>query len=70
MVTLRVELIGDRVGVLLDEAARASLNVAVGDSVSLRPAAEETLAPKEIGDDGRHERGRAFLKRYRRALGL
>jgi hypothetical protein len=70
MISLRVELVGDRVGILLDDAARNGLGVAVGDFVELRaaPAEQPVLASAEVGDDGRHARGRAFLRRYRRTL--
>ena len=66
MLKLKVELIGDRVGVVLDDATRAVLNVKVGDVIALRRTAQGELVVEsaEVGDDGRHQRGRAFLKRY------
>jgi hypothetical protein len=66
MISLQVELIGDRVGVILDEGARAALNVQVGDRVTVASTAQAEA--RDIDDDGRHQRGKAFLKRYRRSL--
>jgi hypothetical protein len=70
MTTARLERIGDRVGLILDEAACADLNVREGDVVHLHRTPEGALAVDGPDSDyeSRHERGRAFLKRYRRNL--
>ncbi|HEY3694994.1 hypothetical protein [Phenylobacterium sp.] len=70
MITLQLEVVGDRVGIILDEAARAALNAEAGDHVHLRRTPEGELTLERAGADyqDRHERSRAFLKRYRRSL--
>ena len=70
MATARLEKIGDKVGLILDEAACAALNAREGDVVHLRRTAEGelTLDGPDADYESRHERSRAFLKRYRRIL--
>jgi hypothetical protein len=71
MIALKLEHVGDRVAIFLDDEARAALHVVVGDTVQLYRSAEGAViveAPS-LGFDGRHERGRAFLKRYQKSLG-
>jgi len=70
MITVQLERIGDRVGLILDEAACAALNAREGDLVHLRltPEGGLTLEGPDADYDSRHGRGRAFLRRYRRAL--
>ena len=71
MIALKLERVGDRLGVILDETARAELRAEVGETVYLLRSAEGGLVaevPEAGQDDGRHERGRAFLKRYQKTL--
>jgi hypothetical protein len=70
MITLQLETVGDRLGVMLDAAACAALNLQVGDHVHLRrtPEGELTLELAGAAYEERHGRGRAFLRRYRRSL--
>lgn len=70
MIALKLEQVGDR----LDETARAELKAKAGDNVYVQrsPQGElflETHEAAQEADDGRHERGRAFLKRYQKTLG-
>jgi hypothetical protein len=70
MTTARLEQIGDRVGLILDDEACAALQANVGDIVHLRrtPEGELVLDGPDADYDSRHGRGRAFLKRYQRSL--
>lgn len=67
MIALKLEQVGDRLAVVLDEAACAALHAKAGDTLLLQNASE--AEPQDVGFDSRHERGRAFLKRYQRNLG-
>jgi hypothetical protein len=69
MATARLEKIGDKVGLILDEAACAALDARIGDTVQISrtvPAGDQEAHDADY--DSRHERGRAFLKRYRKSL--
>jgi len=70
MFTAKLDQVGGRVVLLLDEAALAALNAQVGDTISLEPASEGVLhvVARETGAEDAHARGRAFLKRYRRTF--
>jgi hypothetical protein len=70
MVTLQLEVVGDRVAIFLDKAACDTLQVQTGDLVHLRHTPEGELVMERAGADyeDRHGRGRAFLKRYQRSL--
>lgn len=73
MIALKLEQVGDRLGVILDETARAELKAKAGETVYLQrsPQGElvlETHEAAQEADDGRQERGRAFLKRYQKTL--
>ena len=70
MVTLQLEVVGDRVGIFLDQPACETLGVQAGDHVHLRRTPEGELVMERAGADyeDRHGRGRAFLKRYQRSL--
>lgn len=70
MTTARLEKIGDRVGLILDEETCAALHASIGDVVHLHrtPAGELVLDGPDADYDSRHGRGRAFLKRYQRSL--
>jgi hypothetical protein len=70
MVTLQLEVVGDRIGIFLDKAACEALSAQAGDHVHLRRTPEGELVMERVGADyeDRHGRGRAFLKRYQRSL--
>ena len=70
MVTLQLEVVGDRIGIFLDKAACEALAVQAGDHVHLRRTPDSELVMERAGADyeDRHGRGRAFLKRYQRNL--
>jgi hypothetical protein len=70
MITLQLQTLGDRLGIILDDAACAALNLQAGDHVHLRHTPEGGLTLERAGADyeERHERSRAFLRRYRRSL--
>jgi hypothetical protein len=70
MATARLEKIGDQVGLILDEAACAALGAHIGDTVEISRTIEADPA-SDVHDadyDTRHERGRVFLRRYRKSL--
>ena len=64
MVALKVEKLGDRLAVVLDEEAQAVLRLKEGDTVHLEAAAPGGASWK----DDPHARGRAFLRRYNKNL--
>jgi hypothetical protein len=70
MTTARLEKIGDKVGLILDEAACAALDARIGDTVQISRTieADQGQDAHDADYDTRHERGRAFLKRYRKSL--
>jgi len=71
MIALKVEKIGDRVAVILNEEALEVLNAEVGGTLHLEPSADGAAlvsVTQEVWVDDPHARGRAFLKRYTRAL--
>jgi hypothetical protein len=71
MIALKVEKIGDQVAVVLTEEALEVLNAEVGGTLHLEPAGDAGVVvsvTQEVWVDDRHARGRAFLKRYTRAL--
>jgi hypothetical protein len=71
MIALKVEKIGDRVAVVLTEEALEVLNAEVGGVLHLEPSRDGNVlvaATQKVWVDDRHARGRAFLKRYTRAL--
>lgn len=71
MIALKVEKIGDRVGVILSEDDLAALHLAVGDTLQLCPSADGqiTAVAREGWAEDPHARGRNFLKRYTKNLG-
>lgn len=71
MIALKLEQVGDRVAIFLDDETRAALHLSVGDTVQLLRSDEGKvfLEAPTLESDGRHERGRAFLKRYQKSLG-
>lgn len=71
MIALKVEKIGEQVAVILTEEALEVLNAEVGGTLHLEPAADGGVVvsvTQEVWLDDHHARGRAFLKRYNRAL--
>lgn len=71
MIALKVEKIGDRVAVVLDEKALKDLHLNVGDTLQLLPSGDGafTAVTREAWADDPHARGRAFLRRYNRSFG-
>ena len=71
MIALKVEKIGDQIAVVLTEEALELLNAEVGGTLRLEPSADGAAlvsVTQEVWLDDPHARGRAFLKRYTRAL--
>jgi hypothetical protein len=71
MISLKLEQIGDRVALVLDEDALAALGAHVGDTQNVEPASDRALhvvVVRETWTEDAHARGRAFLKRYRRTF--
>ena len=70
MLALKVEKIGDRVALVLNEDALAALGVRVGDTLRVEPAGDGTVraVAQETWVDDPHARGRAFLRRYNRTF--
>ncbi len=70
MIALKVEKIGDRVAVVLNEDVLAQLGLGVGDMLTLEPAqggvVREVVQETWIEDP--HARGRAFLRRYNKSF--
>lgn len=72
MIALKVEKIGDRAAVVLSDEALAELHLNVGDTLVLAPSGDGafTALTREGWAEDPHARGRAFLKRYNRSLGM
>ncbi len=70
MIELKVERIGDRVAVVLDDHALAALHIHVGDTLQLTPTADGLIqaTTREGWIEDPHARGRAFLRRYNRTF--
>jgi hypothetical protein len=70
MISAKLDRVGDRVVLFLDEAAMTALNAHVGDTLTLEPAPDGVLhvTARETGAEDAHARGRAFLRRYRRTF--
>ena len=71
MIALKVEKIGDQVAVILTEEALEVLGAEIGGTLHLEPSADGAAlvaVTQEVWIDDPHARGRAFLKRYTRAL--
>jgi hypothetical protein len=71
MIALKVEKIGDHVAVILTEEALEVLNAEIGGVLHLEPTRDGVVVAsvhQEVWIDDPHARGRAFLKRYTRAL--
>jgi hypothetical protein len=71
MIALKVEKIGDKVVIILNEEAVDVLNAQVGGTLHLEPTSDgHVLAAvtREVWVEDSHARGRAFLKRYNRTF--
>ena len=70
MISCKLEQMGDRLVLVLDEDAAAALNARIGDTISLDPGPDRVLriVERETWAEDTHARGRAFLKRYQRTL--
>lgn len=70
MIALKVEKIGDRVGVILTDDALAALHLNVGDTLQLEPSGDGafTAITREGWVEDPHARGRAFLRRYNKTF--
>ena len=71
MIALKVEKIGDKVAVVLNDEALAALHLAVGDTLQLEAGGDGAFqaVTREAWADDPHARGRAFLRRYNRSFG-
>ena len=70
MISCKLERVGGRLALVLDEDAVQALNARVGDVLHLEPTPQGALQVVERGTwtEDTHARGRAFLKRYRRTF--
>ena len=70
MISCKLEQVGDRLVLVLDEDALAALNARVGDTLNLDAAPDGVLriVERETWVEDTHARSRAFLKRYQRTL--
>jgi len=70
MISCKLEQLGERLALVLDEDAVQALNVHVGDVLHLEPTPQGALqvVERETWAEDTHARGRAFLKRYRRTF--
>ncbi len=70
MIALKVEKIGDRVAVVLNEDVLAQLGLGVGDMLTLEPAPNGVVREvvQETWIEDTHARGRAFLRRYNKSF--
>lgn len=70
MIALKVEKIGDQIAVILTEEALEALAAEVGGTIHVEPSRDGVLrtVTREFWVEDRAARGRAFLKRYTKAL--
>jgi antitoxin component of MazEF toxin-antitoxin module len=70
MIALKIERIGDRVGVILTDDALAALHLNIGDTLQLEPSGDGAFnaVTRESWADDPHARGRAFLRRYNKSF--
>jgi len=68
MISCKLEQVGERLALILDEDAAEALHARIGDTLRLEPTAQGALqvVERETWAEDVHARGRAFLKRYRR----
>lgn len=70
MISCKLEQVGDRFALMLEAGDAERLNVKVGETLQLEIAGDGSahLVERESWVEDTHARGRAFLKRYRRAF--
>ena len=70
MISCKLEQIGERLALVLDDDAADALGVRVGDTLHLEPTREGVvqIIERETWAEDTHARGRAFLRRYRRTF--
>ncbi len=70
MIVCKLEQIGDRYALMLDADDLARLNARVGDTLHLDIGGQgpPQILERASWTEDTHARGRAFLKRYRRAF--
>ena len=70
MIALKVEKIGDKTVVVLNEEACRALHLSVGDTLQLSPSGDGAFdaITREGWADDPHARGRAFLRRYNKSF--
>ncbi|HEX5262426.1 MAG TPA: hypothetical protein VFW13_02805 [Phenylobacterium sp.] len=70
MISCKLEQIGERLALVLDDDAADALGARVGDTVHLEPMREGVvqIVERETWAEDTHARGRAFLRRYRRTF--
>jgi antitoxin component of MazEF toxin-antitoxin module len=66
MISCKLEQVGDRFALVLDEGQCQVLNLQPGDTVRLEVTGDGTLRVAESWTEDPHARGRAFLKRLHR----
>jgi hypothetical protein len=66
MVSCKLEQVGDRLALVLDDAQCDALNIQLGQTVRLERDGEGGLRITESWTEDPHARGRAFLKRLQR----
>lgn len=67
MISLKLELIGQDIVIVFDEAARTALDLKLGDTVHFqRTDTVIGVAAHDVDHDARIARGRSFLRRYQK----
>jgi len=70
MISCKLEEVGDRLALVLDETQCQALDLHPGDTVRLEAAGDGVLRVAETWSEDPHARGRAFLKRLNRRAQL
>jgi antitoxin component of MazEF toxin-antitoxin module len=66
MISCKLEQMGERLGLMLDQGQCEALGLHPGDTVRLEVAGDGALRIAETWSEDPHARGRAFLKRLNR----
>ena len=66
MISCKLEQVGERLALVLDEGQCRALGLSPGDTVRLEATGERTVRIAESWSDDPHARGRAFLNRLNR----
>ncbi len=66
MVSCKLEQVGGKLALVLDDTDCATLGLKAGDTVRLEPQGDGVLRIAETWAEDPHARGRAFLKRMNR----